>query len=173
MRLLAHPDFQLLKFDHLRLVIGGGTAVSEEVAQRWEKRTRQPLLQAYGLTETSPAVCINPTDGSHINTSIGLPLPDTEVVICDALGRQLGPGREGEICVRGPQVMLGYYQQEQANQAAFFPGGYFRTGDIGYMDSSGFVYLRERQADIINVSGFNVYPSEVEAVIGTYPGVTA
>lgn len=173
MRLLDHPDFQRLKFDHLRLVIGGGTAVSAEVAQRWEQLTRQPLLQAYGLTETSPAVCINPTDGRHINTSIGLPLTGTEVVICDADGRHLAPDHEGEICVRGPQVMLGYHQQEQANRAAFFPGGYFRTGDVGYMDSAGFVYLRERQADIINVSGFNVYPSEIEAVIGAYPGVSA
>lgn len=173
MRLLEHPQFQQLNFNSLRLVIGGGTAVSESVALRWEALTKQPLLQAYGLTETSPAVCINPVDGQHINSSIGLPLPSTEVAIFASDGTVLAPYEHGEICVRGPQVTSGYYQREEATHQAFFPESFFRTGDIGYMDAQGYVFLKERQADIINISGFNVYPSEIEAVLEAYPGVKA
>lgn len=173
LRLLAHPAFQQLDFGPLRLVIGGGTAVTETVAARWEQLTGQPLLQAYGLTETAPAICINPADGQHVTASVGLPLPATEVEIRDAAGRVLGPDVDGEICVRGPQVMQGYYGRAEATGAAFCARGFFRTGDIGFMDSRGFVYLKERMADIINVSGFNVYPGELEAVIAACPGVQA
>lgn len=173
LRLLAQPAFQRLEFGSLSLVIGGGSAVTEQVATDWEQLTGQPLLQAYGLTETAPAICINPTNGKHVSASVGLPLPATEVEIRDAAGQVLGPHVDGEICVRGPQVMQGYHGRPEATRAVFCARGFLRTGDIGYMDSRGFVYLRERMADIINVSGFNVYPGELEAVIATYPGVQA
>ena len=129
-----------------------------------------PIAQGYGLTETSPIVCANPLDGRAFNGSVGLPLPSTEVTICDDGGTPLGVGEVGEICVRGPQVMREYWQRPEAT-AEVLVEGWLRTGDIGRMDEAGFVYIEDRKKDLIVVSGFNVYPNEVEEVVVAHPGV--
>src|SRR5699024_4493396 len=146
-RLLQHPQFQHLDFSYFRVVIGGGAAVEESVATHWEAVTGQTLLQAYGLTETAPAVCINPLKGNHQKAALGLPLPSTEVQILDEQGLPLPLHTCGEICVRGPQVMAGYHRADD-NEGIFTDDGFFRTGDMGYMDEQGFVYLQERKNDI-------------------------
>lgn len=169
--LLNNEEFRKLDFSHLNIVLGGGTAIQNAVAQRWKEVTKKPLIQAYGLTETSPAVTINPFDGRHIDGSIGLPIPSTEVAIRDNDGNDLAPKEIGEICVRGPQVMVGYWQKPQETANVFFDDGFLRTGDVGYMDENGYVFLVDRQKDIILVSGFNVYPNEIEEVIAQHPGV--
>jgi len=172
-RLLAYAPFHRCDFSTLRVVIGGGTAVEPTVAFKWQTTTALPLLQAYGLTETSPAVCINPANGHHIKASLGLPLPSTIVRIIDEQGNHLPTGQTGEICIKGPQVMQGYLNRDEANKQAFTADGFFRSGDMGYIDEQGYVYLQDRKSDIINVSGFQVYPTEVEAVIGRLVGVSA
>ncbi|GAA5088396.1 AMP-binding protein [Paenalcaligenes hermetiae] len=169
--LLNHPDFAKVNFSSLRLVLGGGMAVQKAVSERWEKVTGLPLVQAYGLTETSPAVTINPFDGRHVEGSIGLPLPSTELVIRDDSGQDMGVGEVGEICVRGPQVTSGYWQKPEETAQVFYADGFLRTGDIGYIDANGFVFLVDRKKDIILVSGFNVYPNEIEEVVAMHPGV--
>lgn len=169
--LLNHPDFAKVDFSSLRLVLGGGMAVQKAVSERWEKVTGLPLVQAYGLTETSPAVTINPFDGRHVEGSIGLPLPSTELVIRDDSGQDMGVGEVGEICVRGPQVTSGYWQKPEETAQVFYADGFLRTGDIGYIDANGFVFLVDRKKDIILVSGFNVYPNEIEEVVAMHPGV--
>lgn len=169
--LLNHPDFAKVDFSSLRLVLGGGMAVQKAVSERWEKVTGLPLVQAYGLTETSPAVTINPFDGRHVEGSIGLPLPSTELVIRDDSGQNMGVGEVGEICVRGPQVTSGYWQKPGETAQVFYADGFLRTGDIGYIDANGFVFLVDRKKDIILVSGFNVYPNEIEEVVAMHPGV--
>lgn len=169
--LLNHPDFAKVDFSSLRLVLGGGMAVQKAVSERWEKVTGLPLVQAYGLTETSPAVTINPFDGRHVEGSIGLPLPSTELVIRDDSGQDMGVGEVGEICVRGPQVTSGYWQKPGETAQVFYADGFLRTGDIGYIDANGFVFLVDRKKDIILVSGFNVYPNEIEEVVAMHPGV--
>lgn len=169
--LLNHPQFTSLDFSSLRLTLGGGMAVQRVVAERWKEVTGTPLVQAYGLTETSPAVTINPMDGHHIDGSIGLPLPSTDLSIRNDDGQEVAQGEAGEICVRGPQVTAGYWQRPEETVLAFWPDGYLRTGDIGYIDEQGFVFLVDRKKDIILVSGFNVYPNEIEDVVATHPGV--
>jgi len=141
------------------------------VAQRWKEATGGHVLtQAWGLTETSPAACINPPLG-EFNGSIGLPISSTEVSIKDDAGKDLGIGETGEICVRGPQVMLGYWNRPDETAKVMLPEGWLRTGDIGRMDEAGFVYIEDRKKDMILVSGFNVYPNEVEAVAAQHPGI--
>ncbi len=169
--LLNHPEFAQLDFSKLKVTLGGGMAVQEAVAKRWHKVTGKPLLEAYGLTETSPAVTINPLDLPEYNHSIGLPLPSTEVSIRDDQGNELPLGAEGELCVRGPQVMKEYWQRPDETAKAFTADGFLRTGDIARMDERGFLYLVDRKKDMILVSGFNVYPNEVEDVIAAHPGV--
>lgn len=169
--LLNNENFRELDFSRLNIVLGGGTAIQNAVAERWKEVTKKPLIQAYGLTETSPAVTINPFDGRHIDGSIGLPIPSTEVSIRDSEGKNLAPKEIGEICVRGPQVMVGYWQKPQETANVFFDDGFLRTGDVGYMDENGYVFLVDRQKDIILVSGFNVYPNEIEEVIAQHPSV--
>jgi long-chain acyl-CoA synthetase len=168
--LLNTPGFDRLDFSHLLVTLGGGMAVQASVAERWKKVTGKPITQAWGLTETSPAVCINPPL-DEFNGSIGLPIPSTDVAIMNDDGQQLAIGAVGEICVRGPQVMAGYWQRPDETAKVMLPGGWLRTGDIGHMDERGFVYIEDRKKDMILVSGFNVYPNEVEAVVATHPGV--
>jgi long-chain acyl-CoA synthetase len=168
--LLNTPGFDRLDFSHLLVTLGGGMAVKASVAERWKKVTGKPITQAWGLTETSPAVCINPPL-DEFNGSIGLPIPSTDVAIMNDDGQQLAIGAVGEICVRGPQVMAGYWQRPDETAKVMLPGGWLRTGDIGHMDERGFVYIEDRKKDMILVSGFNVYPNEVEAVVATHPGV--
>jgi long-chain acyl-CoA synthetase len=157
-------------FSALKVTLGGGMAVQAAVAQRWKQVTGKVLTQAWGLTETSPAGCINPVT-ADFNGSIGLPIPSTEVSIKDDDGRDLPIDGIGEICLRGPQVMLGYWQRPDETAKVMLPDGWLRTGDIGHMNAAGFVYIEDRKKDMILVSGFNVYPNEVEDVAVTHPGV--
>jgi long-chain acyl-CoA synthetase len=145
-------------------------AVQRAVAERWRQVTGCILTQAWGLTETSPAACINPID-VYFNDSIGLPISSTEIAIADDTGNLLPIGELGEICVRGPQVMKGYYNRPEETAKVMMAGNWLRTGDIGRMDEKGFVYIEDRKKDMINVSGFNVYPNEVEGVAVTHPGI--
>jgi long-chain acyl-CoA synthetase len=169
--LLHTPGFETIDFSALKITLGGGMAVQEAVAKRWKEATRGHVLtQAWGLTETSPAACINPPL-SEFNGSIGLPISSTEVSIKDDAGKDLGIGEIGEICVRGPQVMLGYWNRPDETAKVMLPDGWLRTGDIGRMDEAGFVYIEDRKKDMILVSGFNVYPNEVEAVAAQHPGI--
>jgi long-chain acyl-CoA synthetase len=169
--LLNNTDFQALDFSSLRLTLGGGMAVQRAVAERWKAVTGNTLLEAYGLTETSPGVCINPTDLPEYNGSVGLPLPSTDIAIRDEAGVELPVGETGELCVRGPQVTQGYWNRPEESAAAFFGSDWFRTGDIARVDERGFVYIVDRKKDMIIVSGFNVYPNEVEDVLASHPDV--
>lgn len=169
--LLNHPDFARLDFSRLRLTMGGGMAVQRSVADRWQAVTGRSLAQAYGLTETSPAVTINPLNVKVFTGSIGLPVPSTELSIRDDEGRELGVGESGEICVRGPQVTQGYWKRPDETALVLYADGFLRTGDIGYVDENGYVFLVDRKKDMILVSGFNVYPNEVEDVAALHPGV--
>jgi len=168
--LLHTPGFETIDFSALRCTLGGGMAVQRAVAERWKQLTGCILTQAWGLTETSPAACINPIT-EDFNDSIGLPISSTEIGIADDDGNMLPIGQSGEICVRGPQVMKGYYNRPEETAKVMLPDGWLRTGDIGRMDERGFVYIEDRKKDMINVSGFNVYPNEVESVAVTHPGV--
>jgi long-chain acyl-CoA synthetase len=170
--LLNNPEFAKLDFSTLRVTLGGGMAVQAPVAERWLKMTKSPLLQAYGLTETSPAATINPLHVHSFNGSIGLPISSTEVVIRDDSGADVSLGQVGEICVRGPQVMTGYWQRPEETEHVMFADGFLHTGDMGYMDPQGYIFLVDRKKDMILVSGFNVYPNEVEEVIAMLDGVS-
>ncbi|WP_313622674.1 AMP-binding protein [Achromobacter sp.] len=169
--LLNHPGFARLDFSRLRLTMGGGMAVQRSVADRWRAVTGISIAQAYGLTETSPAVTINHLDTKVFTGSIGLPVPSTDLSIRDDAGRELGIGESGEICVRGPQVTQGYWNRPDETALVMYPDGFLRTGDVGYVDETGYVYLVDRKKDMILVSGFNVYPNEVEDVAALHPGV--
>jgi long-chain acyl-CoA synthetase len=169
--LLNTPGFAELDFSALRITIGGGMAVQEAVSNKWKEVTGQHITQAYGLTETSPGAIINLPGSEEFTGSIGLPISSTEVMICDDDGKPLEPGEIGEICVKGPQVMEGYWQQPEETEAVMLPGGWFRTGDVGRMDEKGFVFIEDRKKDMILVSGFNVYPNEIEGVVVELDGV--
>jgi long-chain acyl-CoA synthetase len=168
--LLNTPGFASIDFSHLQVTLGGGMAVQESVAQRWKAVTGKILTQAWGLTETSPAAAINPAT-EEFNGSIGLPIPSSEIAIRDDQGRDVPIGQTGEICVRGPHVMRGYWNRPDETAKVMFPEGWLRTGDVGYMNDRGYVFLQDRKKDLILVSGFNVYPNEVEAVAATHPGI--
>ena len=163
--------FRALDFSGLRVSLGGGTAVQEAVARQWLQVTGSPICEAYGLSETSPGVSANPTDTDVFTGSIGLPFPSTEVRILDDDGAPVPIGQPGEIAVRGPQVMPGYWQQPGETAKSMTPDGFFKTGDIGIMDASGYTRIVDRKKDMVLVSGFNVYPNEVEAVVANHPGV--
>src|SRR5574343_1143200 len=169
--LLNHPDFARLDFSTMRVTLGGGMAVQGPVAEKWRSVTGVPLLQAYGLTETSPAATINPLDMHTFNGAIGLPISSTMVSIRDDYGREVPVTQIGEICIKGPQGMKGYWQRPEETELVFYPDGYLRTGDVGYMDKQGFIFLVDRKKDMILVSGFNVYPNEVEEAVAMHPGV--
>ncbi|MGH8200380.1 MAG: AMP-binding protein, partial [Steroidobacteraceae bacterium] len=168
--LLHTPGFASVDFSHLQVTLGGGMAVQESVATRWKAVTGKILTQAWGLTETSPAATINPTT-EDFNGSIGLPIPSSEIAIKDDQGQDLALRQTGEICVRGPHVMRGYWNRPEETAKVMLSGGWLRTGDVGYMDERGYVFLQDRKKDLILVSGFNVYPNEVEEVAATHPGV--
>jgi long-chain acyl-CoA synthetase len=169
--LLNAPGFERVDFSHMRLTLGGGMAVQRSVAERWKQVTGRPLIEAYGLTETSPAACINPLDLADYNGSIGLPVPSTIVTIRDEDGAEVALGQIGEICVSGPQVMRGYWQRPAETANVMTADGALRTGDMGRMDERGYVYITDRKKDMILVSGFNVYPNEIEDVVAQLPGV--
>ena len=171
--LLHTPGFDQLDFSTLKISLGGGMAVQRAVAERWKQVTGTPLIEAYGLTETSPAACINPLTLPEYNGSIGLPLSSTELSIRDDDDQERGIGAEevGEICIRGPQVMHGYWQRPEETAKVMTGDGYLRTGDVGYVDDRGYVRIVDRKKDMILVSGFNVYPNEIEDIVVQHPGV--
>ena len=169
--LLNTPGFDTIDFSKLHLTLGGGMAVQRSVADRWKKVTGVTLVEAYGLTETSPAACINPMDLADYNGAIGLPVPSTDVCVKGEDGRMLPVGEVGELCVKGPQVMKGYWNRPEETAAAIDADGWLHTGDMAKMDEKGFFYIVDRKKDMILVSGFNVYPNEIEDVIAMMPGV--
>lgn len=168
--LLNTPGFETVDFSRTHSCVAGGMALQRSVAERWKAHTGCILSQGWGLTETSPVATTMPV-GVDFNNSIGLPVPSTEVSIRNDAGDELTPGDVGELCVKGPQVMQGYWKQDAETTKVMFPGGWLRTGDIGYMDPQGFVYINDRKKDMILVSGFNVYANEVEDVLAGHPGV--
>ena len=168
--LLNNKDFHKLDFSSLHLSAGGGMPVHQAVAERWEKLTGQFLLEGYGLTECSPLVSVNPHDIDYHSGSIGLPVPSTEVKLIDDEGNEVAPGEPGELCIKGPQVMLGYWQRPDATDE-ILQDGWLRTGDIAVMDEEGFLRIVDRKKDMILVSGFNVYPNEIEDVVMQHSGV--
>ncbi|MFY9327637.1 MAG: AMP-binding protein [Georgfuchsia sp.] len=169
--LVNDPGFARLDFSSLRIPLGGGMAVQQAVAEKWKAITGKQLIEAYGLTETSPAVTINPLDLQSYNGSIGLPVSSTEVSLRDDEGREVPLGQNGELCVRGPQVMKGYWNQPVETANVMMADGFLRTGDIAAMDEHGFLRIADRKKDMIIVSGFKVFPNEVEAVVAMHPGV--
>lgn len=169
--LMNTDGFEKIDFSSLKLSLGGGMAVQQPVAERWQELTGIPLLEAYGLTETSPAVCINPLNLPEYNGSIGLPVPSTEVSVQDSDGNLLAQGEAGELCVRGPQVMKGYWQRPEETAKVISSDGWLKTGDVAEMDELGFFRIVDRLKDMILVSGFNVYPNEIETVIAGHEGV--
>ena len=169
--LLHHPDFAKLDFSALRLANGGGMAVQKAVADRWKEVTGTVLLEGYGLTETSPVATMNPFDLTGYSGSIGVPIPSTDIEIRDDQGKTLPIGGTGEICIKGPQVMPGYWNQPEETAKVMTKDGYLKTGDIGVMDDKGFIRIVDRKKDMILVSGFNVYPNEIEQVVAMHPGV--
>lgn len=171
--LLNTPDFEKIDFSHLRMSFGGGMAVQRKVAEQWQKVTGCLLIEGYGMTESSPVATINPmVEGATFTGSIGLPIPSTEISIQDDAGQQLAIEEVGEICIRGPQVMKGYWKQPEETSKVLSEDGWLRTGDIGRMDEKGLVYIVDRKKDMILVSGFNVYPNEIEDVVLDCPGIT-
>ncbi len=169
---LAHDAaFARLDFSGLVVSNGGGMAVQEATAQLWLRITGCPIVEGYGLSETSPVATSNRVDSTGFSGTIGLPLPSTDIAIRDDAGRDVAPGEPGEICIRGPQVMAGYWQRPEETRLAMTDDGYFRSGDIGIMDERGYVKIVDRKKDMILVSGFNVYPTEIEQVVNMHPGV--
>lgn len=169
--LLNTPGFEQVDFSALKFTLGGGMAVQRAVAERWKQVTGVTLVEAYGLTETSPAACINPLTLKEYNGAIGLPIPSTDACVKDDQGRTLAPGDVGELCIKGPQVMKGYWRRPEETAGAIDADGWLHTGDMARMDPQGFFYIVDRKKDMILVSGFNVYPNEVEDVIAMMPGV--
>jgi long-chain acyl-CoA synthetase len=169
--LLNHPDFAKLDFSSVRLAVGGGMAVQKAVADRWRQVTGTPLIEGYGLTETAPSATANPMNIGEFSGSIGVPMPSTEVVLRDDNDRDVPHGQPGEICIRGPQVMAGYWQRPDETAKVLGADGFLHTGDIGIMDDKGFIRIVDRKKDMILVSGFNVYPNEIEQVLAMHPGV--
>ena len=168
---LNNPEFNKLDFSKVKLCVGGGMAVQKAVADRWKQVTGRTLLEGYGLTETSPCATMNPLNLEAYSGSIGLPMPSTEVVLRDDAGKEVAIGEPGEICIRGPQVMKGYWQRPDETAKVLGADGFLLTGDVGVMDDKGFVRIVDRKKDMILVSGFNVYPNEIEQVVAMHPGV--
>ena len=167
--LIHNPDFASCDFSKLKGAVGGGMAVQDAVAIKWQEITKSPLVEGYGLSETSPVLCCNPLTGNHKRGTIGIPMPSTEVAIFDDDGKRLSQGETGEICARGPQVMRGYWQKD--TDGVFFDKEWFRTGDIGLMDPDGYFKIVDRKKDMIKVSGFNVFPNEIENVLASHPKI--
>jgi len=169
--LMQHPDFDKIDWSMLKIAIGGGMAVQKAVADRWVQRTGVPLSEGYGLSETSPSLTVVSPETTEFTGTIGLPLPSTEIAIRDDDGKDVPLGQPGEICARGPQVMAGYWQRPEETAKVMTADGFLRTGDIGIMDEKGQVKIVDRKKDMIIVSGFNVYPNEVEDAVVHHPGV--
>ncbi|MDH5339592.1 MAG: AMP-binding protein, partial [Rubrivivax sp.] len=169
--IVHHADFGSVDWSHLRISVGGGMAVQSTTAKLWLEKTGCPIVEGYGLSETSPSATCNPVDSNAYSGNIGLPMPGTELRLLDDEGRDVPAGTPGEIAIRGPQVMAGYWQRPDETAKVMTADGFFRTGDIGTMDERGYFKIVDRKKDMILVSGFNVYPNEVEDVITQMPGV--
>jgi long-chain acyl-CoA synthetase len=169
--LANHPDFNKVDWSHLRVSMGGGMAVQSAVAKLWLEKTGCPVCEAYGLSETSPAASSNPTTSKVFTGTIGVPFPSTWFKLLDDEGREVAHGQPGEIAIKGPQVMAGYWQRPDETAKVMTPDGYFKSGDIGIVDDNGFFKIIDRKKDMILVSGFNVYPNEIEDVVGQMEGV--
>ncbi|MDO8377085.1 MAG: AMP-binding protein, partial [Aquabacterium sp.] len=169
--LANHPDFDKVDWSHLKISVGGGMAVTQGTARLWREKTGCPICEGYGLSETSPSATCNPVDTTAYSGTIGLPMPSTELVLLDDDGREVAPGQPGEIAIRGPQVMAGYWQRPDETAKVMTADGFFRTGDIGTMDERGYFRIVDRKKDMILVGGFNVYPNEIEDVLSQLPGV--
>ncbi len=169
--MMNHPDFDTVDWSNLKIAVGGGMAVQGAVAQRWLEKTGCPICEGYGLSETSPSVSCNPTDSREYTGTIGVPIPSTYMKLVDDDGYDSPAGEPGEIAIKGPQVMAGYWQRPDETAKVMTPDGFFKTGDIGTVDSRGYFKIIDRKKDMILVSGFNVYPNEVEDVVATMPGV--
>jgi long-chain acyl-CoA synthetase len=168
---LNNPEFHKLDFSHVKLCVGGGMAVQKAVADRWKQVTGRVLIEGYGLTETSPVATMNPPSLPEFRGSIGFPAPSTDIEIRDDDNKPVPVGQPGEICIKGPQVMKGYWQRPEETAKVIDAGGYLHTGDVGIMDPDGFIRIVDRKKDMILVSGFNVYPNEIEGVVAMHPGV--
>jgi long-chain acyl-CoA synthetase len=169
--LANHPDFSSIDFSELAVSNGGGMAVQQATAEKWLKTTGCPVVEGYGLSETSPVATINRFDIASFTGTIGLPVPSTDIAIRDDEGRDVAFGEPGEICIRGPQVMAGYWNRPDETAKVMTNDGFFKSGDVGVMDDQGYVKIVDRKKDMILVSGFNVYPNEIEQVVGMHPGV--
>src|SRR5262249_4603796 len=169
--LLMHPKIGEVDFSRLRVAIGGGAAVLPTTSAKWKALTGKDILEGYGLSETSPILTLNPATMTSFSATVGLPFPSTDIKLLDADDKEAAIGDPGEVCAKGPQVMRGYWQKPQANADAFTADGYFRTGDIGVFDAKGFLKIVDRKKDMIIVSGFNVFPNEVEAIAAACAGV--
>ncbi len=169
--LMNHPDFTKVKLPELLATVGGGMAVQRVVAEKWKKMTGKPIIEGYGLTETAPVACVNLALNQDYTGNVGLPVSSTEVIILGDDGIEVPFGSPGEICIRGPQVMTGYWNKPEETAKAITSDGFFKSGDIGIMDEKGFTKIIDRKKDMILVSGFNVYPNELEDIIATLPGV--
>jgi long-chain acyl-CoA synthetase len=169
--LVNHPDFASVDFSKLRLALASGMAVHRTVAEKWRKITGRPLIEAYGLTEASPCLASNPLDIKEFTGSLGLPMPSTEIAIRDESGNDLPVGQVGELCGRGPQIMKGYWRRSDETAKIMTPDGFLRTGDMAMFDERGFLHMVDRKKDVIIVSGFNVWPNEIEDVVALHPGV--
>ena len=155
----------------MKIAVGGGMAVQKAVAEKWQKITNQPIIEAYGLTETSPGVCVNPLSSTSYSGNIGLPISNTDIDVRDGEGKSVGIGEAGELFVRGPQVMRGYWNMPEETQKVLGADGFLSTGDVVIVNEQGFVKIVDRKKDMIVVSGFNVYPNEIEDVVAGHPGV--
>jgi long-chain acyl-CoA synthetase len=169
--LANHPDFNTVDWSHLKVSVGGGMAVQGAVAELWLKKTGCPICEGYGLSETSPSASCNPTTSTEYTGTIGVPLPSTLFKCLDDDGKEVPLGQPGEIAIKGPQVMAGYWQRPDETAKVMTPDGFFKTGDIGVQDERGYFKIVDRKKDMVLVSGFNVYPNEVEDVVAKLPGV--
>ncbi len=169
--LINHPLFTKINFSELKIALSGGMTLEKKVASQWKKITKSPILEAYGLTETSPGVAINPISTSNYNGSVGLPLPSTEISIRDEHGKELAINEVGELCIKGPQVMHEYWHKPEETKNAFWQDGFLRSGDSARIDENGYLYIVDRIKELIIISGFNVYPHQVEEVILQMPGI--
>ncbi|MCJ8271618.1 MAG: AMP-binding protein, partial [Psychrosphaera sp.] len=169
--LLHTPGFDAIDFSTLKMAVGGGAPVQEAVSGKWQKVTGRRIEEGYGLSETSPILTLNLDSGQQYITGIGVPVPSTDISIRDDAGQVVANGETGELCAKGPQVMAGYWNNPQATEEAMTADGYFKTGDIAYLDELGYFHIVDRKKDMILVSGFNVYPNEIEAQVAKMPGI--